>query len=360
MSTKVLLQADVKAVDTAVGEHMIEFYALAFSKSPDKQGDRISPKALDAWLAGFYGAGKPLPISFTHAAVKDTTDPFNIIGWAPADPQHVWVDDYGLRVRAYLETEINDKADQVYRLTKRGIVTGASVAYIAEQEQPQKDSSTLITQMSVLEAGPCLDPANPDAKVLNVKSDDPTRTKAVDNSAWDGNRAMGMCNSAADYRSICAAEHTIGEPDQRQHWALPHHYLGQGPNAAGVRNSLSRLPQTQNITDAERASAQRHLDAHMREINPQAAHEHDEIAYATSATVTLPLGEWTELIGAKSGRVISTKNENKIRDAIASLTDVLASLETVTEGKANSEEPQANEEEPPTDWLHKAIAAYDQ
>jgi hypothetical protein len=83
---------------------------------------------------------------------------------------------------------------------------------------------------------------------------------------------MTQCNSAADYASICAAEHTIGQPGERQHYALPHHYLARvpNPNADGVRAALSRLPQTQNITDAERARAQRHLDAHMREINPNA------------------------------------------------------------------------------------------
>lgn len=87
---------------------------------------------------------------------------------------------------------------------------------------------------------------------------------AVDNSDWDGNRAMGMCESAADYRSICAGEHTVGTPDERQHWALPHHFLGEGPNADGVRNALSRLPQAENLSN--RDAAQAHLDAHMTEI----------------------------------------------------------------------------------------------
>ncbi len=60
----------------------------------------------------------------------------------------------------------------------------------------------------------------------------------------------------------------MGEPDERQHWALPHHYLGKGPNEQGVRSAKSRLPQTENLANRQRAEA--HLDAHMREINPQA------------------------------------------------------------------------------------------
>ena len=94
---------------------------------------------------------------------------------------------------------------------------------------------------------------------------------AVDNSAWDGNAAMtrasGAANPAAAFRSICAGEHTYGDPGQRQHWALPHHkQQGGPPNAEGVRNSLSRLPQAQQLADA--AAARRHLEAHMRVINP--------------------------------------------------------------------------------------------
>lgn len=89
---------------------------------------------------------------------------------------------------------------------------------------------------------------------------------AVDSSAWDGNRAMTECKSAADYKQICAGEHTVGQPTERQHWALPHHYLGQGPNAAGTQAALQNLPRTQNLSN--KAAAQTHLETHMAEINP--------------------------------------------------------------------------------------------
>src|SRR3990172_2881356 len=96
---------------------------------------------------------------------------------------------------------------------------------------------------------------------------------AVDNSPWDGGRAMGEASSADNpasaFRSICAGERDVGGRSERQHWALPHHYLARvpSPNAGGVRNALQRLPQTQGLTN--RDAAQRHLDAHMREINPE-------------------------------------------------------------------------------------------
>ncbi len=90
---------------------------------------------------------------------------------------------------------------------------------------------------------------------------------AVDTSSWDGSRALSACSDASDYREICAGERSVGEPDQRQHWALPHHYLGRGPNADGVRAALQRLPQTQGLTN--RDAARNHLERHMAEINPE-------------------------------------------------------------------------------------------
>jgi HK97 family phage prohead protease len=91
---------------------------------------------------------------------------------------------------------------------------------------------------------------------------------AVDSTAWDGNAAMSACDGAACYRAICAGRKT-GPADERGSWALPHHKRpGAPPSAAGVRNSLSRLPQTQGL--ANREEARRHLEAHMRTIQAQA------------------------------------------------------------------------------------------
>jgi signal peptide peptidase SppA len=80
---------------------------------------------------------------------------------------------------------------------------------------------------------------------------------ALDDSPWDANRAMGQCSSAADYRSICAGERNVGEPDERQHWALPHHYLGREANARGVQAARGRFDQTEGLANAE--AARRHI-----------------------------------------------------------------------------------------------------
>jgi phage head maturation protease len=107
----------------------------------------------------------------------------------------------------------------------------------------------------------------------NVKeasmTDQPTRA-AVDNGAWDGNAAMNVCTTAADYNKICAGK-TAGDPALRSSHKLPHHYLAKAPvpNAAGVQAALRRFDQTQGLTNSE--EARRHLEAHMATIQAQEA-----------------------------------------------------------------------------------------
>lgn len=101
---------------------------------------------------------------------------------------------------------------------------------------------------------------------------------SIDNGAWDGAQAMSDAaasdDPAAAYEAICAGRRD-GDPAIQATWALPHHlHPGDPPNADGVRNSLSRLPQTQGLTDE--AAAQRHLDAHMADIQDAAQSRSDD------------------------------------------------------------------------------------
>lgn len=118
--------------------------------------------------------------------------------------------------------------------------------------------------------------------------------RAVDTSTWDAGRAMAACESASDYNSICAGR-KAGDPALRSSHALPHHYLGKGPNAAGVRNALSRLPQTEGLTNTD--DARSHLEAHMREINPDAQRS-EELEAVTDIVRALAA---PELVAAHDG-----------------------------------------------------------
>ena len=91
---------------------------------------------------------------------------------------------------------------------------------------------------------------------------------SVDNSAWDASKAWkagaSSDNPTAFYNGICAGK-KAGDPSTQEAHALPHHYKpGDPPNANGVRNSLSRIGQTQGLTN--KAAAQAHLDGHMTAI----------------------------------------------------------------------------------------------
>lgn len=96
---------------------------------------------------------------------------------------------------------------------------------------------------------------------------------AVDTSAWDGPAAMSAVaasdDPAAGYKAICAGRKD-GDPAKQSSWALPHHkHPGDAPNAAGVRNAMSRLPQTQGLTNE--AAARAHLEAHMKAVSSGAS-----------------------------------------------------------------------------------------
>lgn len=92
----------------------------------------------------------------------------------------------------------------------------------------------------------------------------------VDESDWDGSKAMANGAAADDpasfYAGICAGRKE-GDAGKQSSWALPYKYApGDPPNAAGVKNALARLPQTQGLTNE--ADARKTLEAAMKVVNP--------------------------------------------------------------------------------------------
>jgi ATP-dependent protease ClpP protease subunit len=92
----------------------------------------------------------------------------------------------------------------------------------------------------------------------------------VDNSDWDASKAWSAGadsdDPAAFYAGICAGE-KAGDKSTQGAWALPYKYSPSSPpNAAGVKNALSRLPQTEGLTNA--AQAKSTLQAAMKKVNP--------------------------------------------------------------------------------------------
>lgn len=92
----------------------------------------------------------------------------------------------------------------------------------------------------------------------------------VDNSAWDAAKAWHAGTSSDDpgafYAAICAGKKS-GAPNLQSSWALPYRYSPTSPpNAAGVKNALARIDQTQGLTNKEEAQSK--LEGLMKKINP--------------------------------------------------------------------------------------------
>lgn len=165
-------ETQMRSADAAIkaGTRELDFYAAAFN-SMDTHGSILDAKAFDAWLPKFYGAGQALKLSFNHAAILDDTDPTNVIGYASADPQHVWVDDFGLRISGVLNTS-TEKGKAVEWQVEQGLLKGASLAFEFSPENVQfnADNRRIMSVDSVLEAGLVPHPANQAAVLLGMKS----------------------------------------------------------------------------------------------------------------------------------------------------------------------------------------------
>jgi len=160
---------------------------------------------------------------------------------------------------------------------------------------------------------------------------------AVDNSSWDGNRAMTQCSSAADYSKVCAGT-KAGDPALRSSHALPHHYLAQAPtpNAAGTRAALQRFSQTQGLTNA--GEARRHLEAHMASIEAaqasaaipatdlfRAIYPGVEVREETTGHPEMVghfarFNEWAEIDSIFEGRFLERVAPGAFADSFAALT----------------------------------------
>jgi HK97 family phage prohead protease len=172
-----LTAARLKAAETVVeaGHRILEFYASAFTDEPDSNGDIMDPRAFDKWLPEFYKRGQALQISFNHAAMLDANDPTNVVGYAPADPDHVWVDDYGLRIKAFLDVR-SEKGKAVEYQVQKKLLTGASLAFgflpeDVEDVEGRKGVKRIKSVTRVLEAGLVPNPANQAAVLLWMKGE---------------------------------------------------------------------------------------------------------------------------------------------------------------------------------------------
>ena len=120
----------------------------------------------------------------------------------------------------------------------------------------------------------------------------------IDWTSWDAAKAWAAGNKsdnpAAFYNAICAGKKK-GDPATQEAHALPYRYSPtSAPNAAGVRNALARLSQTQGLTN--RSAAETKLKGLMTKIQAaeknRAAMEMGSRAYRSENPGEIPGGDW--------------------------------------------------------------------
>lgn len=206
-------------------------------------------------------------------------------------------------------------------------------------------------------------PANPEAlrramdkglapalteELVCVECGEDGKDKALDESTWDGAAALSACASSDDpaacYRAICAGR-KAGDPALQSSWALPHHQRpGMNANAAGVRNALARLGQTQGLTNA--AAAKAHLQAHLD-------NQKDALDDITSA-----IGFLQEAATMHQGHIegsIPTSPESQAR-----LADLISAALALLAGEAPAAEPTPPEPMAPAEQMSVQAQRLDQ
>lgn len=195
--------ARVKAAGVADGLAEGQFVALvSVFGNEDSVGDVVVPGAFTETLAAWAAKGDPIPVIWAHK----WGDPFAHVGRVIKAVETL----EGLEVTGQIDDltgdDVNETAQQVYRLLKGRRVTQFSFAYDETESAWVKDDSHRwggyyeLRRLKLHEVGPCLVGANQETELLAAKAQGLARgTKA------------GRVLSQANYDSLAAAHAAIGE-----------------------------------------------------------------------------------------------------------------------------------------------------
>ncbi len=145
------------------GEGQFTALASVFG-NVDLVGDKMMPGAFSKTLEDWRQSGDPIPVVLSH----QWDDPMAYVG--KADPAQVVETDQGLQVNGTLDTS-NPVGKQVYSLMKQRLIKGWSFGYtVPEGGEERKDGVNEVSQVELIEVGPTLKGANPEAQLQAIKS----------------------------------------------------------------------------------------------------------------------------------------------------------------------------------------------
>lgn len=161
--------ASFKALDVEGDGEPGTFEAVvAVFDNVDRAGDRLKSQAFDKTLEAWRKSGDPIPVILSHL----WDNPMAIIGHA--DPNDVRaVEGIGLVVKGQLHIgRGNEVADQVHYLMSQRLIKEFSFGYTVAPggEKKASDGAYDLTEVNLIEFGPCLKGVNPATQLLAVKS----------------------------------------------------------------------------------------------------------------------------------------------------------------------------------------------
>jgi uncharacterized protein len=155
------LDVQVKADEQEAGT----FTALAsVFNNVDLVGDRVLPGAFKNTLNKWRESGKKIPVILSHR----WDDIEAHIGYSL--PEDVKETPEGLQFKGRLDVDDSAVARKVYKLLKEGRLTGMSFGYTVEKERVAEDGANELLDVDLVEFGPTLKGANPEAQLQAVKA----------------------------------------------------------------------------------------------------------------------------------------------------------------------------------------------
>lgn len=344
----------IKAAGENEGTEDGVFEAIVAAYNLDSVGDKIRPGAFEKTLAEWAESGDPIPVYWSHR--MDDPD-YNIGSVLEAKET-----DDGLWVRGQLDLE-SPKSAQVYRLLKGRRVKQFSFAYdvldggpVEKTEDGNSESYYELRELKLYELGPTPIGANQETELLGVKSAISAHSTETSDATWDGpeNEArLPNDAGAATYRRAFAWRDPDGDEDTKASYRFIHHHVDSDGNvgAASVQACITGIGVLNGgrggttIPDADRQGVYNHLARHLRDADQEppelaAADSDDKHADVIYKAVC-------DALDRKAGRVLSAKNETRLRDAANLIKEVLGSLEPSSEGddeKAKPAQPATAEE----------------
>jgi len=174
------LQVETKDGD---GAGLVSAYLTTFGNS-DVVNDIMAKGSLDKFIAKFNPQAKKLPMFYEH-------DHTSIIGeWV-----NLKSDDRGVVGEGVLYTETT-KGSDVYKLMKRGAVSSVSIGFRSPDYEKNDDGGRTFKEIELVETSVVLNPANDQAQIMSVKSEDGyIETAALKKHLIEGGLTKAECEA---------------------------------------------------------------------------------------------------------------------------------------------------------------------